>query len=55
MLFSIFSHFHLDHCGALPFMTEVVGYNGPVYMTYPTKAVCPLLLVGFSLKNGSNY
>lgn len=42
---STFSHFHLDHCGALPYMTEVVGYNGPVYMTYPTKAVCPLLLV----------
>ena len=26
-------------------MTEVVGYNGPLYMTYPTKAICPLLLV----------
>ena len=29
----IISHFHLDHCGALPFMTEMVGYNGPIYMT----------------------
>ena len=27
-------------------MTEVAGYNGPLYMTYPTKAICPLLLVG---------
>ena len=26
-------------------MTEVAGYNGPLYMTYPTKAICPLLLV----------
>ncbi|KAL1924303.1 uncharacterized protein VTP21DRAFT_7338 [Calcarisporiella thermophila] len=40
----IISHFHLDHCGALPFFTEMCGYNGPVYMTHPTKAICPLLL-----------
>lgn len=24
---------HLDHVGALPYFTEVCGYNGPVYMT----------------------
>lgn len=40
----IISHFHLDHCGALPFMTEMVGYSGPIYMTQPTKALCPVLL-----------
>ncbi|CAK9300643.1 unnamed protein product [Gordionus sp. m RMFG-2023] len=40
----IISHFHLDHCGALPYMTEVIGYDGPIYMTHPTKAICPLLL-----------
>lgn len=40
----IISHFHLDHCGGLPYFTEVLGYNGPVYMTYPTKAVLPILL-----------
>ncbi|XP_054707000.1 integrator complex subunit 11-like [Uloborus diversus] len=40
----IISHFHLDHCGALPYMTEMVGYNGPIYMTMPTKAICPILL-----------
>ncbi|ESO84307.1 hypothetical protein LOTGIDRAFT_132302, partial [Lottia gigantea] len=40
----IISHFHLDHCGALPFMTEMVGYDGPIYMTHPTKAICPILL-----------
>ena len=33
----IISHFHLDHCGALPYMTEMVGYKGPIYMTAPTK------------------
>ncbi|KFD48738.1 hypothetical protein M513_10368, partial [Trichuris suis] len=40
----IISHFHLDHCGALPYMTEMVGYSGPIYMTCPTKAIVPVLL-----------
>ncbi|KAF5939302.1 hypothetical protein HYC85_023561 [Camellia sinensis] len=35
---------HLDHIGALPYFTEVCGYNGPIYMTYPTKALAPLML-----------
>ncbi len=39
------SHFHLDHCGALPYFTEMCGYEGPIYMTHPTKAICPILLV----------
>jgi len=40
----IISHFHLDHCGALPYFTEIIGYNGPIYMTAPTKAVAAILL-----------
>ena len=40
----IISHFHLDHCGALPYFTEKCGYNGPIFMTYPTRCICPLLL-----------
>ncbi|KAJ3350961.1 Integrator complex subunit 11 [Allomyces javanicus] len=40
----LISHFHLDHCGALPYLTERVGYAGPVVMSPPTKAICPLLL-----------
>ncbi|XP_053203272.1 integrator complex subunit 11-like [Panonychus citri] len=43
----IISHFHLDHCGALPYLTEMIGYNGPIYMTHPTKAICPILLEDF--------
>ena len=43
----IISHFHLDHCGALPYFTEMCGYNGPLYMTHPTKAICPVLLEDF--------
>lgn len=43
----IISHFHLDHCGGLPYLTEIIGYKGPIFMTYPTKAICPLLLEDF--------
>jgi len=41
------SHFHLDHCGALPYFSEVCGYDGPIIMTHPTKAVAPILLEDF--------
>ncbi|KAJ3079048.1 Integrator complex subunit 11 [Rhizoclosmatium hyalinum] len=40
----IISHFHLDHCGALPYFTEICGYDGPIYMTTPTRAIAPILL-----------
>ncbi|KAI3951673.1 hypothetical protein MKW92_015824, partial [Papaver armeniacum] len=40
----IITHFHLDHVGALAYFTEVCGYNGPIYMTYPTRALSPLML-----------
>lgn len=43
----IITHFHLDHCGALPHFTEICGYNGPILMTHPTKAICPILLEDF--------
>lgn len=40
----LISHFHNDHWGALPFFTEQFGFNGPVIMTHPTKAIIPLML-----------
>lgn len=56
----IISHFHLDHCGALPYLTEMVGYSGPIYMTHPTKAIAPILLedmrkVSVERKGESNF
>jgi len=40
----LITHFHNDHCGALPYFTEQFGYDGPVIMTHPTKAIIPLML-----------
>ena len=52
LLLLLSSHFHLDHCGALPYFTEMCGYDGPIYMTHPTKAICPILLVRDEAKVG---
>ena len=43
----LITHFHLDHCGALPYFTEAVGYSGPIIATPPTKAIIPLMLEDF--------
>ncbi|CAD8049650.1 unnamed protein product [Paramecium sonneborni] len=42
----LITHFHLDHCGALPYFTELYGngYNGPIVMSMPTKALLPYML-----------
>lgn len=38
------THFHLDHGGALPFLTEKTEFKGEVYMTHPTKTILKWLL-----------
>ena len=43
----LITHFHLDHCGALPYFSEAVGYSGPIVATPPTKAIIPLMLEDF--------
>jgi len=40
----ILTHFHLDHCGGLPYLTEFYKYKGPIYSTMPTKAMIPYML-----------
>ncbi|KAG9390548.1 Beta-Casp domain [Carpediemonas membranifera] len=40
----LISHFHLDHCGAIPHFTQKYGYKGPIYMTAPTRAFYQLIL-----------
>lgn len=39
----ILSHAHLDHSGRLPKLIAG-GYNGPVYMTYPTSELLEIML-----------
>ena len=38
------THFHIDHCAALPYFTEQTDFKGKILMTHATKAVMKLLL-----------
>ena len=40
----IITHYHLDHCGALPMWCERTAYDGPIYATAPTRDMLPVLL-----------
>lgn len=41
----LITHFHIDHCAALPYFTEKTrGFRGKIFMTHATKAVMKLLL-----------
>ena len=44
----LISHFHLDHIGAMPYLTEIIGYSGPIITTTPTKALMPYMLEDYS-------
>ncbi|XP_071480756.1 cleavage and polyadenylation specificity factor subunit 3-like [Diadema antillarum] len=33
------SHFHLDHCGGLPYFLKTTTFRGRVFMTHATKAI----------------
>jgi cleavage and polyadenylation specificity factor subunit 3 len=38
------SHFHLDHCGALPYFLKTSNFRGRCFMTHATKAIYRWLL-----------
>ena len=44
---ALVSHFHLDHCGALPVLTEHFHYSNPIIMSTPTRAMLPYMLEDF--------
>lgn len=41
------THFHLDHCAAVPYVTGHTNFRGRVLMTHPTKAIVHTLLKDF--------
>ncbi len=42
----ILTHAHLDHSGLVPYLFKM-GYDGPIYMTAPTRDVAALLALDF--------
>ena len=48
------THFHLDHCAAVPFLLAHTPFKGRVFMTHATKAIYNMLLTDFvRLNRGS--
>lgn len=50
----LISHFHLDHCGALPYLTQKTNFKGKVFCTHPTKEIFKHIMLD-SLKVSENY
>lgn len=40
----VISHFHIDHCGSLPYFVETTQFDGLIFMTHPTRAALPIVL-----------
>ena len=38
------THFHHDHCGAVPYLVGNTSFKGRILMTHPTRAVLRTLL-----------
>ncbi|CAL5219351.1 g1167 [Coccomyxa viridis] len=43
----LITHFHLDHCAALPYVVGNTTFKGQIFMTHPTRQVCGMLLKDF--------
>ena len=43
----LITHFHLDHCAAIPFVVGHTNFKGRIFMTHPTKAIVHTLLKDF--------
>ncbi|KAG9316341.1 beta-lactamase-like protein [Chiua virens] len=54
----LITHFHLDHVGALTYITEKTNFrqgDGKIYMTHPTKAVYKLVMQDLLSSNLSSF
>jgi cleavage and polyadenylation specificity factor subunit 3 len=43
----LITHFHLDHCAAIPYVVGKTNFRGRIFMTHPTKAIVHTLLKDF--------
>ncbi|SCU66797.1 cleavage and polyadenylation specificity factor subunit, putative [Trypanosoma equiperdum] len=43
----LITHFHLDHCGALPYFCEQTSFRGRIFMTSATKAFYKMVMNDF--------
>ncbi|KNH08015.1 cleavage and polyadenylation specificity factor subunit [Perkinsela sp. CCAP 1560/4] len=50
---ALITHFHLDHCGAVPYLCSQTNFTGRIYMTHPTKAIYRKIMQDFARLNGS--
>eukprot|EP00889_Picochlorum_renovo_P001380 jgi/Picre1/28410/NNA_003815.t1 len=52
----LITHFHLDHCAAVPFVVGHTNFKGRIFMTHPTKAIAHTLLKDFvKLSKSQNF
>ena len=47
------THFHLDHCAAVPYVVGRTNFRGRIFMTHPTKAIVHTLLKDFVKVTGN--
>lgn len=48
------THFHIDHCAAVPYLVTKTDFNGVVLMTHPTKAVFSMIMHDFTPSRASS-
>ncbi|CBZ51704.1 hypothetical protein NCLIV_014990 [Neospora caninum Liverpool] len=44
----LITHFHLDHCGALPYLVTKTAFRGRVFMTEPTRVISKLVWLDYA-------
>jgi len=51
----LITHFHMDHCASLPYLTEKLeNFNAKIFMTHATKAVMALLVSDYIRVSGGD-
>ena len=43
----LITHFHLDHCGSVPFLIQETKFDGKVVMTHPTRKIFRMVMQDF--------